>query len=107
MTATKAEVNAQKNGSEVFRHVKENLNLMSLEQDFINWFIEEFNKTHPTLQQGTMTLMLSCIIAMAEKQDNGWTDLRNEASGKIAQQIRELLESQGFIIRGKVRLPFV
>ena len=60
--------------------------------------------THRTLQQETIGTLINTIIKYA---DTKWFDLRNEASVKLCQTIRDLLIREGLIYDGKIRLPFI
>lgn len=71
-------------------------------------FAQVVTNDHRTLQQKTTALFLTAIIAQAESADEGWTDLRNEASAAIAQKVRDLLVAENVFIRdGIVKFPFV
>ena len=50
-------------------------------------FVEEINRTHPTLQQNLFRLMITAIKNWADHGDKGWYDLRSEATCKICQKI--------------------
>lgn len=56
-------------------------------------------KDHRTLQQSKMRMFLAFCEEMAQYAKDGQTDLRNEASCKLAQEIIKLAE--------KHPLPFV
>lgn len=54
----------------------------------VSAFVEELtSRTHRTLQQGSMGVMLRCIEAWAEAWAQNRFDLRNEATVKLAQRI--------------------
>jgi hypothetical protein len=76
--------------------------------DFINVmghdddeFVEEFLRNHRTLQQGEVGLMLRCLYALAEQDDEHGGDLRNEAARQAAQKVREALGPTGWA------MPFI
>ena len=50
-------------------------------------FVEEINRTHPTLQQSMFRLIIAAIKNWANNGDKGWYDLRSEATCKICQKI--------------------
>jgi hypothetical protein len=101
------EIKVQEKGSELCQAVTDELNHMSLEQDFIDGYVAKLKQTHPTLQQLHMRLLANCVLAMAEKADKGWMDGRNEVACKVAQRMRSLLDSEGLIYNGKPFFPFL
>ena len=56
-------------------------------------FIEELTcRTHRTLQQNAMGLVLQLISKWAEHGDEGVYDLRNEATVQLCQKIKEVTD---------------
>jgi len=53
-------------------------------------FAEVLGSTHRTLQQGTMRAFVAFCNKLAEHEKDGYYDARNEASCKLAAEIKKL-----------------
>ena len=60
-------------------------------------FLEEFARTHRTLQQKTFGLMFKLVKHQAEQYKQGNFDLRNEQAGKVCARIVDEMEDQLFM----------
>jgi len=66
--------------------------------DFVNSFsnddiqfvaVDQMTREHRTIQQNMMKFFMKFVDEMAKQADEGRYDLRNEASVKLAQHIRD------------------
>ena len=69
--------------------------------------ISVFTGEHRTLQQKLGGLFINTFLVWAENYEKENYDMRNEELCKIAKMIKDKLEAEDKIFRGKVALPFI
>ena len=75
----------------------DNINAMGFEKEVGNIIVDEIGKTHRTLQQRFFADVLKPIILdFAERGEQGWFDLRNEASCNTAKALKPILDGSCF-----------
>ena len=62
-------------------------------------FVDEVTNDHRTLQQSAMGLFLRTILRFAANHEAGFTDARNEETGRLAVSIRAGLEQEGYVYK--------
>jgi hypothetical protein len=86
--------------SEILNSLFDVLNQMGGEQDVKIALEHVIHSQHRTLQQNFMrNLIVPSIQIFANMGEEGWTDLRNEASCKLAGKLHKIANETG--------LPFV
>jgi len=53
---------------------------------------------HRTLQQNKMRLIVTCLKKWAEMEENGYFDLRNEATVKLARKLVDVMDEGEFYL---------
>ena len=77
-------------GKEAAEMLTKALNSMSYSKEVTKAFVESITHSHRTLQQVTMGTMMALIMAWAEMDENGCSDMRNEATVRFCSKIKEL-----------------
>ena len=86
--------------SEILNSLFDVLNRMGSEQDVETALENVIHSQHRTLQQNFMrNMIIPSIRVFAKMGEEGWTDLRNEASCKLAGELHKIADNTG--------LPFV
>jgi hypothetical protein len=62
--------------------------------------VEEIKNLHRTEQQCMMNVIMECIKSWSKDADEGWYDLRNEATVKLANKIMKAIGEEP-------HLPFI
>lgn len=100
-------------GSSIARQLSDALNKMGSEDEFIEGFVEELEKTHRTLQGRMGVLVLQCLLHWAEMHDNGWHDARNQSLCDLSAKLREVMRDENVSYKRKndepekAFLPFI
>jgi hypothetical protein len=83
--------------TEIVRSLMDELNIMGNEEVVAKAFIQEVQQTHRTLQQNFFGhVVVGVIKDFAKRHDEGYWDLRNEASCKTAKKIEPVIKDAYF-----------
>jgi hypothetical protein len=87
-------------GQEIFNQISRNLNYLNCMGGDFNLgkgFLDKLNREHPTLQQQLFSrLIVPMIKFWAERYENKFYDMRNEATCKICYEMWKDLKDVGF-----------
>lgn len=98
MSASKEDV------AQAFKTIIDGLNSMSSDTEIREAMVEVLSKTHRTLQQNFMRVVICGVIHhFAELKEQGWFDLRNEGTVNICEELDEVLKT----LIEKHGLPYV
>lgn len=84
--------------------LSEMVNVMTVkENELARMIVDRLQREHRTLQQSMVCVIAGTLYNYADARSDG----RNEAAVKLACDVRETLESNGWSIDGRVYLPLV
>ena len=94
-TLDKVQREYREEGKRIVKSLSDAVNVMGFQDFVIEGMIEEFQRTHPTLQQGIGRVIIELIQHGAEQYELGHYDLRNEAWCKLCSDFSALMEKDG------------
>ena len=95
------EEKANDKGKEIGDMLTKALNSMSYDKEVIKGFVDSITHSHRTLQQSSMRAVMALILAWAEMDENGHSDMRNEATLKFCSKVKKLA------LEDNTYLPFI
>lgn len=81
----------RRGGKQIAQDLLDMVNVMNNDKE-VQAFVDEILNSHRTLQQSAAGLMLKTFAGWAEMKDNGYYDLRNEATVKVGKTITDATE---------------